>query len=111
MVVERTGSMRATFLILASLALTISATCQDSRAALTEEHAAVLAMMLSLIDSYTAQIDELTARIEVLAEPYLHQIEQLDAVHGTGKIVGSSGSGRSNTNRADSTRTAPRIQM
>jgi transposase len=53
---------------------------------LTEEHAAVLAMMLSLIDSYTAQIDELTARIEVLAEPYLHQIEQLDAVHGTGKI-------------------------
>ena len=53
---------------------------------LTEEHAAVLEMMLSLIDSYTAQIDELTARIEVLAGPYLHQIEQLDAVHGTGKI-------------------------
>ena len=53
---------------------------------LTEEHAAVLKMMLSLIDSYTAQIDELTARIEVLAGPYLHQIEQLDAVHGTGKI-------------------------
>jgi hypothetical protein len=42
--------------------------------------------MLSLIDSYTAQIDELTAKIEVLAEPWLHQIEQLDAVHGTGRI-------------------------
>ena len=53
---------------------------------LTEEHAAVLKMMLSLIDSYTAQIDELTAKIEVLAEPWLHQIGQLDAVHGTGRI-------------------------
>src|SRR5712691_8537794 len=53
---------------------------------LTEEHAAVLRMMLSLIDYYTAQIDELTAKIEVLAEPYLHQIGQIDAVHGTGKI-------------------------
>ena len=53
---------------------------------LTEEHAAVLSMMLSLIDCYTAQIDELTAKIEVLAGPWLHQIEQLDAVHGTGRI-------------------------
>jgi transposase len=53
---------------------------------LTEEHAAILAMMLATIDYYTAQIDELTARIEVLAAPYLHQIDQLDAVHGTGRI-------------------------
>jgi transposase len=53
---------------------------------LTEEHAAVLAMMLATIGCYTAQIDELTAKIEVLAEPYLHQIEQMDAVHGTGRI-------------------------
>src|ERR1019366_281500 len=53
---------------------------------LTEEHAAVLRMMLSLIDSYTAQIDELTAKIEVLTEPWPHQIEQPDAVHGTGRI-------------------------
>ena len=53
---------------------------------LTEQHAAVLKMMLSLIDYYTAQIDELTAKIEVLAEPYLPQIEQMDAVHGTGRI-------------------------
>lgn len=53
---------------------------------LTGEHAAILAMMLAAIDHYTAQIDELTARIEVLAEPYLHQIEQLDAVPGVGII-------------------------
>ena len=53
---------------------------------LTGEHAAVLKMMLSLIDYYTAQIDELTAKIEVLAEPWLHQIGQMDAVHGTGRI-------------------------
>jgi transposase len=52
----------------------------------TSEHVAILAMMLAAIDSLTAQIDQLTARIEVLAEPYLRQIEQLDAVHGTGKI-------------------------
>ena len=42
--------------------------------------------MLSLIDYYTTQIDELTTKIEVLAEPWLHQIGQLDAVHGTGRI-------------------------
>jgi transposase len=53
---------------------------------LTDAHVAVLAMMLAAIDSYTAQIEELTARIEVLAEPYLRQIEQLDAVHGVGTI-------------------------
>jgi len=53
----------------------------------TEEHAAVLAMMLAAIDYYTARIEELTARIEVLCEPYLRQIEQLDAVPGTGVIT------------------------
>jgi transposase len=53
---------------------------------LTGAHAAILAMMLTAIDSFTAQIDELTTRIEVLAEPYLRQIEQLDAVHGVGTI-------------------------
>src|ERR1017187_1256941 len=52
----------------------------------TGDHAAVLAMMLALIDHYTTQIDQLTAKIEVLAEPYLHQVEQLDAVHGIGAI-------------------------
>lgn len=52
----------------------------------TGEHAAILAMMLAAIDSFTAQIDALTARIEVLTEPWLHQIQQLDAVHGVGTI-------------------------
>jgi transposase len=51
---------------------------------LTEEHVAILTMMLAAIDSFTTQIGELTARIEVLAEPYLRQIQQLDAVHGAG---------------------------
>jgi transposase len=52
----------------------------------TDEHAAVLAMMLAVIDHYTAQISQLTATIEELAEPYLPQIEQLDAVPGIGMI-------------------------
>jgi transposase len=54
----------------------------------TEEHAAVLTMMLSTIDYYTAQIGELTAKIAVLCQPYEHQIAQLDAVPGTGVITG-----------------------
>jgi transposase len=52
----------------------------------TEEHAAVLAMMLAAIDHYTTQIEQLTATIETLAEPWLHQIEQLDEVPGIGTI-------------------------
>jgi transposase len=52
----------------------------------TAEHAAVLAMMLTAIDHYTAQIEALTARIETLIEPYLHQVEQLDEIHGIGAI-------------------------
>jgi hypothetical protein len=48
----------------------------------TEEHATVLAV----IDHYTTQIEALTARIEILAEPYLRQVEQIDAVHGIGRI-------------------------
>jgi len=54
---------------------------------LTEEHAAVLAMMLATIDYYTAQIEELTAKIAVLCQPYEHQIARLDAVPGTGVIT------------------------
>ena len=53
----------------------------------TEEHAAVLSMMLAAIDYYTARIEELTAKIEVLCQPYLHQIAQLDAVPGTGVVT------------------------
>src|SRR6266404_5834231 len=52
----------------------------------TGEHAAVLAMMLATIDHYTTQIDNLTAKIEVLAEPYLHQIRQLDEIDGVGPV-------------------------
>jgi transposase len=48
----------------------------------TDEHAAVLAV----IDHYTARISQLTATIEELAEPYLPQIGQLDAVPGIGMI-------------------------
>ncbi len=52
----------------------------------TAEHAAVLAMMLAVIDHYTAQISQLTATIDKLAEPYLPQITQPDAVPGIGMI-------------------------
>ena len=52
----------------------------------TAEHAAVLAMMLTTIDHYTAQIQELTTKIEALAEPWLHQVTQLDAIPGIGQV-------------------------
>jgi transposase len=52
----------------------------------TDQHAAVLAMMLAAIDYYSAQIQALTATIEELAEPWLRQLEQLDAVPGIGPI-------------------------
>ena len=48
------------------------------------EHAIILAMMLAAIDWLTAQINELTAWIEILAEPYLEQIRRLEAVHAAG---------------------------
>ena len=54
---------------------------------LTGEHVFILTMMLAAIDGHTARISELTARIEQLTEPYWHQIDQLDAVHGTGIIT------------------------
>jgi transposase len=53
---------------------------------LSQDHVCILKMMLAAIDGFTAQIGELTARIEILTEPYLAQIQQLDAVHGTGTI-------------------------
>jgi transposase len=52
----------------------------------TGEHAAVLAMMLTTIDHYTTQIEQLTAKIETLIEPYLHQAGQLDEIDGIGMI-------------------------
>ncbi len=53
----------------------------------TEEHAFILAMMLANIDHLSAQISELSAKIEVLCEPYERQIAQLDAVPGIGVIT------------------------
>jgi transposase len=52
----------------------------------TAEHAAVLAMMLAAVDHYTTQIEALTAKIEALIAPYLHQAGQLDAVPGIGPV-------------------------
>jgi transposase len=52
----------------------------------TDEHAAVLAMMLTTIDHYTTQIGQLTIKIEALTEPYLHQAGQLDQIDGIGVI-------------------------
>ncbi len=53
----------------------------------TEQHAFILAMMLANIDHLTAQVKELTGKIEVLCQPYLHQIAQLDAIPGFGVIT------------------------
>jgi transposase len=53
----------------------------------TEQHAFILQMMLANIDHLTAQIAELTQKIGTLCEPYLHQIDQLDAVPGYGVIT------------------------
>src|SRR5216683_3941916 len=52
----------------------------------TDQHAAVLAMMLTVIDHYSVQIEALTATIETLTEPWLHQIAQLDAIDGIGTV-------------------------
>ena len=52
----------------------------------TDQHAGVLAMMLATIDHYTTQIEALTATIETLTEPYLHQVDQIDAVPGIGAV-------------------------
>jgi transposase len=53
----------------------------------TEQHAFILQMMLANIDHLTAQVSELTVKIEVLCEPYARQIAQLDAIPGFGVIT------------------------
>ena len=53
----------------------------------TDEHVFVLTMMLANIDHLTAQISELSAEIDRLCEPYLHQIGQLCATPGTDVIT------------------------
>jgi len=52
----------------------------------TEQHAFILAMMLASIDHLTAQVTDLSAKIDRLCEPYQHQITQLDAIPGVGVI-------------------------
>ena len=52
----------------------------------TDDHAAVLTMMLAAIDHHSAQIAALNARIDALITPYLRQVDQLDAVPGIGTI-------------------------
>ncbi len=53
----------------------------------TEQHAFILQMMLANIDHLTAQIVELSKKIDVLCEPYERQIAQLDGVPGFGIIT------------------------
>jgi transposase len=67
----------------------------------TGEHAAVLAMMLAAIDHYTRQIEALTARIEELTEPWLHQVAQLDAVDGIGPVCAQDIIAEVGTNMTD----------
>ena len=52
----------------------------------TDEHAAVLAMMLVTIDHYTTQIDQLTAKIEKLAEPACTRSGNSVKIDGAGTI-------------------------
>jgi transposase len=53
----------------------------------TGQHAFILQMMLANIDHLSAQIDELSANINVLCEPYQRQIAQLDGIPGYGVIT------------------------
>jgi transposase len=53
----------------------------------SDEHVFVLTMMLANIDHLTARIEELSAEIGRLCEPYLHQIGQLSATPGTSVIT------------------------
>jgi transposase len=53
----------------------------------TGQHAFILQMMLANIDHLTAQAGELSAKIEVLCEPYARQIAQLDTIPGFGIIT------------------------
>lgn len=51
-----------------------------------EHHALICRMMLSTIDTLTAQIEELTASIDLAIAPFTAQVEQLDEVTGIGRI-------------------------
>jgi transposase len=66
----------------------------------TGQHAFILQMMLANIDHLTAQVSELSARIEVLCEPYARQIAQLDGIPGFGIITAQDIIAETGTNMA-----------
>ena len=51
----------------------------------TDEHAALLKVMLACIDRVNAEIDELTAVIERLLAPYEEQLQQAESMPGWGR--------------------------
>src|SRR6266536_2187725 len=53
----------------------------------TGHHAFLLAMMLGRVDALTAQIDQLTTRIEKAIAPFAAQVAQLDDIPGIGVIA------------------------
>ncbi len=50
-----------------------------------DHHGYLLRMMLDRIDALTAQIDELTERIDQALAPFAHQVAQLDEIPGVGR--------------------------
>jgi len=50
-----------------------------------DHHGYLLAMMCDRIDALTAQIEELTGRIDEAIAPFAHQVAQLDEIPGVGK--------------------------
>ena len=51
----------------------------------TSDHAWLLKMMLARIDQYTAEIDQVTARIGELCQPWERQLAQLATIPGVGE--------------------------
>jgi transposase len=64
----------------------ISALEEALRGHFTDHHAFLCQRMLDRIDQTTAQIDEVTRRIEDQIAPYAHAVEQLDEITGVGAI-------------------------
>ena len=50
-----------------------------------DHHGYLLRMMLDRIDALTAQIEELTTRIDQALAPFAHQVAQLDEIPGVGR--------------------------
>jgi transposase len=52
-----------------------------------DHHGYLCRMMCDRIDDLTAQVDQLTGRIEELIAPFAHQVTQLDEVTGIGPVA------------------------